>query len=75
MRFLNNHRADAAATPVLCAIGIRPDLDQGPLVFTLSRDNQEKEVNYVLEQLPPAVEKLCSFSPVWRKKMAAGAGA
>jgi cysteine desulfurase len=75
MRLLNNYRADAAATPVLCAIGIRPDLDQGSLVFTLSRDNQEKEVNYVLEQLPLAVEKLRSFSPVWRKKMAAGAGA
>ncbi len=62
-------------SPVLCAIGIRPDLAQGSLVFTLSHDNQEKEVNYVLEQLPPAVEKLRSFSPVWRKKMAAGAGA
>ena len=65
----------AAATPVLCAIGIRPDLAQGSLVFTLSRNNQEKEVNYVLEQLPPAGEKLRSFSPVCRKKMAAGAGA
>ena len=33
----------AAATPMLCAIGIRPDLAQGSLVFTLSRDNLEKE--------------------------------
>ena len=65
----------AAATAVLCIIGPRPDLAQGSLVFTLSRDNQEKEVNDVLEQLPPAVEALRSFSPVWRKKMAAGAGA
>ena len=62
-------------SPVLCAIGIRPDLAQGSIVFTLSLDNPEEEVNYVLEQLPPAVEKLRSFSPVWRKKMAAGAGA
>ena len=82
MQFLNNYKADATADLVyrvcplvLSAIGIRPDLAQGSLVFTLSHDNQEKEVNYVLEQLPPAVERLRSFSPVWRKKMAAGAGA
>ena len=62
-------------SPVLCAIGIRPDLAQGSIVFTLGNDNREAEVHYVLEQLPRAVEKLRSFSPVWRKKMAAGAGA
>ena len=33
------------------------------------------EADYILEQLPPAVEKLRSFSPVWRKKMDVGAGA
>jgi cysteine desulfurase len=63
------------ASPVLCAIGIRPDLAQGSIVFTLGTDNREAEVHCVLEQLPLAVEKLRSFSPVWRKKMAAGAGA
>jgi cysteine desulfurase len=62
-------------SPVLGAIGINPEVAQGSLVFTLSRDNREAEVNYVLEHLPPAVEKLRSFSPVWRKKMAAAAGA
>jgi len=74
MQFLNNYKGDATASPVLCAIGIRPDLAQGSLVLTLSRDNQEEEVNYVMEQLSPAVEQLRSFSPVWRQKMAAGAG-
>ena len=62
-------------SPVLCAIGIRPDLAQGSIVFTLNPDNRKEEVDYVLEQLPPAVEKLRSFSPVWRKKMAAVVGA
>ncbi len=62
-------------SPVLCAIGIRPDLAQGSIVFTLNGANREEEVDYVLEQLSPAVEKLRSFSPVWRKKMAAVAGA
>lgn len=58
-------------SPVLCALGISPDLAQGSVVFTLSRGNTEEDVHYVLEHLPPAVERLRSFSPVWRKKMAA----
>jgi cysteine desulfurase len=62
-------------SPVLGAIGINPEIAQGSLVFTLNRTNREEDVHHVLEHLPLAVEKLRSFSPVWRKKMAAGAGA
>lgn len=58
-------------SPVLCAIGLRPDLAQGSLVLTLDGSNREEEVHYVLKELPQAVAKLRSFSPVWRKKMAA----
>jgi cysteine desulfurase len=61
-------------SPVLCAIGLPPDVAQGSLVCTFSLTNREDEVGYVLEELPQAVEKLRSFSPVWRKKMAAVAG-
>jgi cysteine desulfurase len=60
-------------SPVLGAIGIPPEVAQGSLVCTLSRDNREDEVDQVLKHLPQAVENLRSFSPVWRKKMAAGA--
>jgi cysteine desulfurase len=59
-------------SPVLCAIGLSPEVAQGSLVFTLSPDNTEEDIDYVLTELPLAVEKLRSFSPVWRKKMAAG---
>jgi cysteine desulfurase len=61
-------------SPVLVAIGVRPDLAQGSLVFTLNGDNREEDVRQVLEKLPGAVERLRSFSPVWRQKMTAGAG-
>ena len=44
------------------------------VVFTLSRDQGEDDIDYVLERLPPAVERLRSFSPVWREKMAAVSG-
>ena len=60
-------------SPVLCAIGIRPDLAQGSLVFTLSTSNREEDVSAVLRELPAAVAKLRSFSPVWRKRAAGGA--
>ncbi|MGB8990978.1 MAG: cysteine desulfurase family protein [Desulfobaccales bacterium] len=59
-------------SPVLGAIGIPPDLAQGSIVFTLAPETREEEIHYVLEQLPGAVAKLRSFSPVWRKKMAGG---
>jgi len=58
-------------SPVLVAIGVAPDLAQGSVVFTLSDGNSVEDVHYVLEKLPQAVEKLRSFSPIWRKKKAA----
>lgn len=61
-------------SPTLCAIGLSPDVAQGSLVFTLNRDTRKEDIDYVLEELPLAVEKLRSFSPVWRKKMAAASG-
>jgi cysteine desulfurase len=61
-------------SPVLCAIGLSPEVAQGSLVLTMNRDNQEAEMDYVLAELPSAVERLRSFSPVWRKKVAAASG-
>lgn len=58
-------------SPVLVALGLPPDLAQGSVVFTLSDRNRLEDIQYVVEKLPSAVAKLRSFSPVWRKKMAA----
>jgi cysteine desulfurase len=58
-------------SPVLVAIGIPPDLAQGSVVFTLNTTNTVEEIEYVLEKLPLAVEKLRSLSPIWRGKSAA----
>jgi cysteine desulfurase len=58
-------------SPVLVAIGIPPDLAQGSVVFTLSRSNTVEEMEYVLEKLPLAVDKLRALSPLWRTKIAA----
>jgi cysteine desulfurase len=61
-------------SPVLCALGIHPELAQGSVVFTFNAENSEEDVNYVLYHLPLAVGRLRSFSPVWRKKTAAAVG-
>jgi cysteine desulfurase len=58
-------------SPVLVAIGIPPDLAQGSIVFTLDITNTVEEIEYVLDKLPLAVEKLRSLSPIWRRKSAA----
>ena len=56
-------------SPVLGAIGLRADLAQGSTVFTLNSASTEEEIDYVLEKLPPAVERLRSLSPIWGKKI------
>lgn len=61
-------------SPTLCAIGLSPDVAQGSIVFTSGQDNREEEMDHVLGELSQAVERLRSFSPVWRKKMAAVSG-
>jgi cysteine desulfurase len=58
-------------SPVLVAIGVRPDLAQGSIVFTMNTTNTAEEISYVLDRLPPVVEHLRSLSPVWRKMVAA----
>jgi len=58
-------------SPVLVAIGIRPDLAQGSIVFTMNSSNRVEEIEYVLEKLPLVVKQLRSFSPIWRRGEAA----
>jgi cysteine desulfurase len=56
-------------SPVLGAIGLRADLAQGSTVFTIDAANSEAEIDYVLEKLPPVVDRLRSLSPIWGKEI------
>jgi cysteine desulfurase len=56
-------------SPVLGAIGIRADLAQGSTVFTIDGSNTEAQIDYVLEKLPAAVDRLRSLSPIWGKEI------
>lgn len=53
------------ASHVLTAIGVDPALAQGSLVFTLGEGNTDEDVDYVLEVLPPIVERLRQMSPLY----------
>ncbi|MBW1980082.1 MAG: cysteine desulfurase [Deltaproteobacteria bacterium] len=58
-------------SPVLVAIGIRADLAQGSIVFTLGRTNTAEEIDYVLQKLPQVVGRLRSYSPIWKQRYSA----
>lgn len=55
------------ASHVLIAIGLPHEISHGSLVFTMGRNNQKEEIDYVLEILPPIVQKLREMSPLYRK--------
>ncbi len=53
---------------VLVALGLNQDNGRGALRFSLGKDNTKEEMDYVLETLPPLVEKLRKLSPLARQK-------
>jgi len=55
------------ASHVLTAMGIPPEVAQGSLLFTLGLSNSEEDVDYVLEVLPPIVDRLRQMSPLYAK--------
>ena len=48
---------------VLKAIGLNHEMANGSLRLSLSKETNEKEINYVLEILPKVVKKLREYSP------------
>jgi cysteine desulfurase len=50
---------------VLLALGLAHETAHGSLRFTLGESNGEADVDYVLETLPPIVEKLRTMSPLY----------
>ncbi|MCY3647849.1 MAG: cysteine desulfurase family protein [Chloroflexi bacterium] len=48
---------------VLTAMGIEDDLAHASLRLTVGRGNTDEQIDYVLEQLPPIVERLRALAP------------
>ena len=55
------------ASHVLIAMGISHEVAQGSLMLTLGLGNNEEDINYVLEKLPPIVDRLRKMSPLYAK--------
>lgn len=49
---------------VILALGLPYEVAHGSIRFTLGRSTTQEDINYVLDVLPPLVEKLRSISPV-----------
>ncbi|MFN3921324.1 MAG: cysteine desulfurase family protein [Caldimicrobium sp.] len=57
------------ASPVLSSMGFPAHLIQGSIVFSLGKDTSEEDIDYVLTEMPPIVERLRELSPFkegWR---------
>jgi cysteine desulfurase len=52
---------------VLRAMGVPFTAAHGSIRFSLSVFNNEDEIDYVLEHMPPIIERLRSISPFWAK--------
>jgi len=52
---------------VLLAIGRRHEEANGSILFKVSRYHSEEDINYAIEQIPPAVERLRKISAIKNK--------
>ncbi|KPK24746.1 MAG: cysteine desulfurase, partial [Dehalococcoidia bacterium SG8_51_3] len=62
------------ASHVLLAMGLPHALAQGSVLFTFGIDNSEEDVDYVIEVMPPIVERLRQMSPLYAKFSKKGKG-
>ena len=54
---------------VLLALGLSHEIAHGSLRLSLGEYNTPEEVEYIIETLPPIVQKLRDMSPVWEQIM------
>jgi cysteine desulfurase len=48
-------------------MGITAEIAQGSLLFTAGLNNCDEDIDYVLEVLPPIVDRLRQMSPLYDK--------
>ncbi len=50
---------------VLLAIGVPHEKAHGSIRLSISHETTDEDIDYIIEQLPPIVEKLRALSPLW----------
>jgi cysteine desulfurase len=62
------------ASHVLIALGLSHEIAQGSVLFTLGLDSVPDDIDYVLEMMPPVVDRLRQMSPLYAKFIKTGKG-
>ncbi len=62
------------ASHVLLAIGLSHEIAQGSVLFTMGLDSTREDIEYIIETMPPVVERLRQMSPLYAKFVKAGQG-
>lgn len=62
------------ASHVLTAMGLPHEIAQGSILFTVGIENVQEDTDYVLEVMPPIVQRLREMSPLYSKYIKAGKG-
>lgn len=52
---------------VLLSIGRSHEVAHGSLRISLSDDNTDEDIEYILDKVPPIIERLRSMSPLWER--------
>lgn len=53
---------------VLLAIGRSPEMSHGSIRFSTGKDTTDEDINYVINNLPPIVDRLRKMSPLYNNK-------
>ncbi len=62
------------ASHVLIAMGYKHEIAQGSILFTFGIENKQDDADYVLEVMPPIVDRLRQMSPLYSKFTKSGKG-
>ena len=62
------------ASHVLIAMGLSHEIAQGSILFTMGIGNSSEDMDYVLEIMPPIVQRLREMSPLYSKYIKASKG-
>ena len=54
---------------VLLAIGLPHEVAHGSLRLSITDTTTDEDIDYIIEKLPPIVERLRSMSPLWEDRL------